>query len=99
MEKTWFPQQSRQDSSTALLKNLVLNLNHPISRITIEKTIKSHPAYPNISLSIISDILASWGIENQLHYLKSDEIKKLTPYSVLLIHETFRGNIFKSKVI
>jgi len=88
MKKIWFPQRSKLDSTSSLLKNFMNYLNFPVSKYTIEKDTREHPDYPEkISLATIMQLLEKWGITYKGFRCGVENLKDIASPSILYITE------------
>ena len=85
MEKLWSPQRHILDAPIALLKNFMHHLNHPISRLTIEKDTREHPDFPFASLATYMQLLEKWGINQVAFKCEMENLKDIASPSILFI--------------
>jgi hypothetical protein len=87
MEKLWYPQRNVNDAPIAVIKSLISYIQFPVSRETIENTMKSHRNHPNFALEDFVEMLGSWGLEAGLFKIEESSLKDLPPSTILFIHD------------
>lgn len=87
MTKNWTPQRNTTDSVNATVKTLLYHLQHPISKLTVDETLRNL----NIrSQNDLAETLRTWGIASELTIFSS-EIKNAKYPLIAWIHEKNLG--------
>ena len=74
-------QRKPQDHLECILKNIVIQLDLPVSFASIENSVKRNPLYPNCKS--LSDYLNQWGVTTKPEKVRFQELKSIpTPFLV-----------------
>lgn len=91
MNDYWFPQRSTIDNATAVLKNLIWQLDIKVTKTTIEQTVKAHKSYPMLSFWDMTEILGQWHIKSLAIQIKPDGLSKVQLPAIAFYEEEGLG--------